>query len=85
MAQRKYHFVYILQCGDGSLYTGYTVDIARRLKEHNQGLGSRYVRSHLPAQLVYYEIYTSKTTALSREAKIKSLSRQQKIKLVCDT
>lgn len=50
--------------------------------EHNRGQGSKYVRSRLPAQLVYYEIHTSKGAALSREAEIKKLTRQQKIKLV---
>lgn len=78
------HFVYILQCSDHSLYTGYTSDIGQRLKDHNQGQGSKYVRSRLPAQLVYYETHHSKGAALSREAAIKKLSRRQKITLITD-
>lgn len=74
--------MYILQCRDGSLYTGYTIDIEHRLAEHNQGRGSKYVRSRLPAKLVYYEVYNSKRVAMRREAEIKKLPRQCKIKLV---
>lgn len=80
--ENNYHFVYMLQCRDRSLYTGYTNNIEQRLMEHNRGQGSKYVRSRLPARLVYYEIHASKGAALSREAEIKKLPRQQKIKLV---
>lgn len=79
---KGHHFVYILQCRDGSLYTGYTIDIEHRLAEHNQGRGSKYVRSRLPAQLVYYEVYNSKKVALRREAEIKKMSRQRKVQLI---
>lgn len=78
------YFVYILRCRDGSLYTGYTVNIEHRLAEHNQGRGSKYVRSRLPAVLVYYEIYDSKETAMSREAELKKLPRKKKLQLVND-
>ncbi|MEG6615027.1 threonine synthase [Peptococcaceae bacterium 1198_IL3148] len=74
--------MYMLQCRDGSLYTGYTIDIEHRLAEHNQGRGSKYVRSRLPAKLVYYETYNSKEIAMRREAQIKRLPKQLKIQLI---
>ena len=75
--------VYVLRCRDGSLYTGVTMDPARRLREHNgemQG-GARYTRSRRPVQLVWQEGCTSRSVALRREAEIRALSRQQKLKL----
>lgn len=71
-------YVYILQCSDGSLYTGYTVNIDKRVEEHNSGKASKYTRSRLPVQCVYFEEYLTKGEALRRELEIKSLSRQQK-------
>ncbi|MTI80969.1 MAG: GIY-YIG nuclease family protein [Firmicutes bacterium] len=78
----KYHFVYILQCRDGSFYTGYAVNIEHRLREHQRGRGSKYVRSRLPVKLVYYEVYTSKESAMSREAEIKKMPRKKKEELI---
>ncbi len=78
----KPYFIYMLKCADGSLYTGYTTDISHRLHEHQKGRGSKYVRSRLPVKLVYYEAYSSKEAAMKREAEIKKLSRQQKLKLI---
>ena len=75
-------FVYILKCSDKSLYTGMTNDIPHRLKEHNCKKGSAYVRSRLPAKLVYKEPCKTKSKALKREAEIKSWTREQKIKLI---
>lgn len=80
----KHHFVYIIHCNDGSLYTGYAVDINHRLNEHNQGRGSKYVRSRLPAKLVYYEVWDSKESAMKREAQLKKLPRHKKIKLISE-
>ena len=71
-------FVYILQCADGSLYTGITNDLNRRLEQHNAGTASRYTRSRLPVTLVYHEEPTTKGGALKRELSIKSLSRKAK-------
>jgi len=71
-------WVYILECGDGSLYTGITVDVTQRLATHNQGQGSRYTRSHLPVKVVFTERQTEHSAALKREHQIKKLTRAQK-------
>ena len=78
-------FVYLLRCADGSLYTGITNDVARRLNQHNAGTASRYTRGRLPAVLVYQEVQASRSLALKRELAIKGLSRQKKesMCLVC--
>ncbi len=75
-------FVYMLRCRDGSLYTGYTDDIERRLSVHQSGKGAKYTRSRLPVELVYQECLPDKSAALKREAAIKKLSRQQKLQLI---
>ena len=75
-------FVYILRCTDGSLYTGITNDLNRRLEQHNAGTASRYTRSRLPVTLVYHEEPTTKSLALKRELAIKSLSRKAKEALI---
>ena len=72
--------LYILKCGDSSLYTGITRNLKNRLKTHRAGKGSKYVRSHLPIEVIYTEQYTNKILAAKREAEIKSWTRQQKIK-----
>ena len=74
--------VYILRCRDGSLYTGITNDLPKRLRAHAAGKASRYTRSRLPARLVYAESQATKSLALKREAAIKALSRKQKLRLV---
>jgi predicted GIY-YIG superfamily endonuclease len=75
-------FVYLLRCGDGSLYTGITKDIARRCEQHNAGTASRYTRSRLPVVLVYQEPQASQSLALKREATIKAMSRLEKESLI---
>ncbi len=80
-------FVYILECSDGSLYTGYTNDVFKRVAAHNYatstGAGaSKYTRSRRPVKLVHYEIYPTKRDAIKREAAIKALSREEKIKYI---
>ena len=75
-------FVYILRCADGSLYTGITNDLPRRLAQHNAGTASRYTRSRLPVALVYQEVQPNKSIALKRELVIKALYRQDKEALV---
>ena len=75
-------FVYLLRCGDGSLYAGIAKDVDRRCKRHNAGTASRYTRSRLPVVVVYREAHTSRSLALSREAAIKALTRQQKEALI---
>ncbi len=75
-------YVYILQCSDGTYYTGYTVDIHHRLLKHNQGLASKYTRARLPVECVYLEEFSTKNEAMSREAQIKSMTRLNKEKLI---
>jgi len=74
--------VYILQCADGTLYTGITLDISGRLAAHNAGKGAKYTRSRLPAKLVYKETGYTKNDALRREIFIKNLSKIQKKELI---
>ncbi len=74
--------VYLLRCRDGSLYTGITNDLPKRLKAHAAGKASRYTRSRLPIQLAYTEPQRSHSWALKREAAIKKLSRRQKDDLI---
>ncbi len=76
------YFVYILKCKDGTLYTGITNDLAKRLEAHKKGTGARYTRSHPPEKIAYSEKYRTKSRALKREAEIKRLSRPQKLKLI---
>jgi len=75
--------VYMLRCADGSLYTGITTDVARRVAEHNgdSGLGARYTRSRRPVALVYVEPADSRAQAARREAAIKQLDRARKLAL----
>jgi putative endonuclease len=74
--------VYLLRCADGSLYTGITTDIERRLAEHNAGRGARYTRSRLPAELVYSEAAPDRGAAQRREHAIRRLGRAGKQRLV---
>lgn len=76
------YFVYILRCGDGTLYTGSTDNIERRLAVHQSGKGAKYTRSRGPLTLVYQEELPDKSTALKREAAIKKLTRPQKLQLL---
>ena len=78
----KTWFVYLLRCADGSLYTGITNDLARRLQQHNAGTASRYTRSRLPAVVVYQETQASHGHASRRELAIKGLSRQEKESII---
>lgn len=75
-------YVYLLQCADGTLYTGYTDDPVRRTKIHNAGKGAKYTRARLPVELVYQEACADKSAALRREYEIKRLTRVQKLKLI---
>ena len=73
--------VYILRCRTGELYTGCTVDLKRRVEEHNRGSGSKFTRSRRPVVLVYHEHCGSRSSALKRENQIKRMSRSQKLTL----
>lgn len=76
------YFVYILQCKDGTLYTGITTDVKRRFVEHKAGKGGAYTRSHIPVKIVYKEKKKNRSTASKREYEIKSFSRMQKMQLI---
>ena len=80
-AESAWH-VYVLECGDGSLYTGITVNLEDRLTAHNDGTGGKYTRSRLPVRLVYSEAATDRSAASKREASIKKLSRRAKQALI---
>lgn len=75
-------FVYVLQCRDGSLYTGITTDLTRRMRQHNEGTGAKYTRSRRPVELVYWEEVASHSEALKREYAIKQLPREEKIHII---
>lgn len=76
------NYTYILQCSDQSLYTGWTNNLEKRIKQHNAGKGGKYTRSRLPVKLVYYETFEKKEEAMSREWHIKQLSREDKLVLI---
>ena len=73
---------YIVECRDGTLYTGWTTDLEKRIKAHNEGKGAKYTKNRAPVRLVYYEEYKTKQEALRREYAIKQLSRKQKLELI---
>lgn len=75
-------FVYMAECADGTLYTGFTTDPQRRIKTHNAGKGAKYTRSRLPVRLVYSEAYESEHEARSRECALKALTRAEKLALI---
>ncbi|MCU0663784.1 MAG: GIY-YIG nuclease family protein [Myxococcota bacterium] len=75
-------FVYVLRCGDGTLYTGITTELERRLREHNDGVGARYTGSRRPLALAYFELAISRSSAAKREAQIKKMSRPRKLELI---
>lgn len=75
-------YTYIVKCSDGSLYTGWTMDLNKRLDTHNKGKGAKYTRCRLPVELVYWEYYDTKSEAQRREIQIKKISRLQKLKLI---
>ena len=75
-------YLYILRCGDGTLYTGITTDIEKRLAVHSAGKGAKYTRGRLPLELVYRECCADHSAALKREYAVKKLTRQEKEALV---
>lgn len=83
----KKHYVYMVRCNDQSLYTGWTVDLEKRIKTHNEGEGpqaAKYTKSRRPVTLVYYEEFETKSEALKRECAIKKLSKAKKEKLAAE-
>ena len=73
-----YGYVYILRCKDNSLYTGWCMDLEKRIALHNSGKGAKYTRSKRPCKLVYYEEIDNKSEALKREIAIKKLTKERK-------
>ena len=76
------NYTYMLRCADGSLYTGWTNDLTRRLRAHQAGRGGKYTRSRLPVELVWYEEYQDRREAMRREWAVKQLTRAEKLALV---
>ncbi len=75
-------YTYIVECRDGTFYTGWTNHLEERVESHNKGKGAKYTRSRLPVKLVYYETYASKKEAMKREYEIKRLTRKDKLALI---
>lgn len=82
MEEKTMWYLYILRCGDGTLYTGITTDVARRLEAHRQGRGAKYTRGRGPLELAYQEGCGTHSQALKREAAVKRLPRQEKEALI---
>jgi putative endonuclease len=90
MSKEKIHAIYILKCADGTLYTGYTTDVTKRISEHNgegatqsaRSAGAKYTRGRRPVKLVYNESFSTRSAALQREYAIKQLSRLEKQQLI---
>lgn len=78
----KKWYLYVLRCGDGTLYTGITTDVEKRLEQHRSGKGAKYTRGRLPLELVYRETCEDHSAALKREYEIKKLSREEKLALL---
>jgi putative endonuclease len=75
------YFIYILKCSDGTLYTGYTNNLEKRIEAHNDGKGAKYTRGRRPVKMVYSEKFRSKSKALKREWDIKGMEREEKLNL----
>ena len=76
------HYVYVLECADGTLYTGYTTDVERRVAEHDAGDGAKYTHGRTPVEVVLTESFDSRAAALRREHEVKALSRRAKERLI---
>ena len=73
---------YILECKDGTYYTGWTNNLEKRLKDHNEGRGAKYTKARLPVSLIYYEEFQTKEEAMRREYAIKHMTRKEKEKIM---
>ena len=76
------NYTYIVECSDGTLYTGWTNNLEKRLEAHNAGKGAKYTKARRPVKLVYQEQFETKEEAMSREYHIKQLGRKEKLKLI---
>ena len=80
--EEKQNYVYMLECSDGSYYTGWTTHLRERVRTHNGGEGAKYTRSRRPVHLVYYETCSSRSDAMKREYAVKHLPRKEKERMV---
>lgn len=78
----RMNYTYVLECADGSLYTGWTNNVEKRLEAHNSGKGAKYTKSRRPVRLVYLEEFETKEEAMRREYAIKHMSRKEKIQMI---
>ncbi|ERS92306.1 MULTISPECIES: GIY-YIG nuclease family protein [Staphylococcus] len=76
------HYIYIVRCKDGTLYTGYTNNVQARIEKHNAGKGAKYTKTRRPVVLLYQEGYETKSEAMKREYEIKTFTRTQKLQLI---
>lgn len=76
------NYMYIVRCSDNTLYTGWTNHLEERIEAHNRGKGARYTRSRRPVELVYFESFATKEEAMSREFKVKRLTRAEKLRMI---
>lgn len=76
------NYTYIVECKDGSLYTGWTTDVKKRVEAHNAGKGAKYTKSRRPVKLMYTEEHGTKQEAMSREYAIKRMTRQEKLRMI---
>ena len=76
------NYTYIVECSDGSLYTGWTNDLEKRIEAHNDGKGAKYTKSRRPVVLAYYEEFQTREEAMRREWEIKQMSRQKKMRMI---
>ena len=76
------NYTYLLECADKTLYCGWTNNLEKRVKAHNQGIGAKYTKSRRPVLLAYYEEFQTKEEAMKREVAIKKLTRQEKLELI---
>ena len=78
------HYFYVLECADGSYYAGYTNDLQKRLETHNAGKGAKYTRAKGPVEMIHYERFDTKSTAMQAEYAFKQLSKPQKIRYIAE-
>ena len=79
---KEKNYTYIVRCADDTLYTGWTNNLEKRMKAHNEGKGAKYTKTRTPVELVYFEEQPTKEAAMSREWHIKQLSRSEKLELI---
>ncbi|MBJ8350410.1 GIY-YIG nuclease family protein [Streptococcus zalophi] len=84
MVNKTKAFIYVLKCSDGTLYTGYTTDVKKRLATHNAGKGAKYTKQRLPVELIYQEEFATKSEAMSTESYFKQKTRQEKLAYIAE-